>query len=302
MSGRTTGRAKKRGTSKPVKGGRPSSLFFTDKSAWNQKKKSRPSKKKKPGMLPDWLHWLITGVALLAVLFLAYLLLLKPYFYRWLPCVGFKEYGTCVPYGYTYYGIDVSHHQGRIDWQKVAGQSDTKDCPIRFVFMKATEGGTFLDSSFYDNIAGAREAGFVCGIYHFYNPGTSPRKQAEFYINNVELKKGDLVPVVDVERSGKSVDALQRELLDFLSALESHYGVKPIIYTSAKFRNNILDKPVFDSYPIWIAHYYVSHPSTDHEWSFWQFSDHARVEGINGFTDIDVFKGTPKDFDRLRMK
>lgn len=253
-------------------------------------------------MLPDWLHWLLTGLAILVILVLSYLLLLKPYFYRWLPCTGSKEYDTCVPAGYTYYGIDVSHHQGRIDWQQVAKASDSKDCPVRFVFMKATEGGTFLDSSFQENIEGARKAGFVCGIYHFYNPGTSPRKQADFYISNVKLQKGDFVPVVDVERAGRSSDALQRELLDFLSALESHYGVKPILYTSSKFRNHVLDNPIFDRYPLWVAHYYVSRPNTEHDWRFWQFTDRARIEGIDTFTDLNVFRGTKQDFENLRIK
>lgn len=295
-----TGSTKKRGASKPAKGGRPS-LFFEDKSVRTKRKKT-PKKKNRTGMLPDWLHWLITGAAVLTVLLLSYYLLLKPYFYRWMPCVGTKEYGTCLPEGYGCYGIDVSHHQGQIDWNRVSATLKSDDIPVRFVFIKATEGGTFLDSSFRTNIESARKAGFVCGIYHFYNPGTSPRKQADFYISNVRLEKGDLAPVVDVERPGRSAEALQRELVDFLSALESHYGVRPIIYTSAKFRHNYLNNPIFDNYPFWVAHYYVSRPATDHNWSFWQFTDRAKVDGIDGYTDFNVFNGSDKDFENLRIR
>ena len=59
-------------------------------------------------------------------------------------------------------GIDVSRHQGRIEWQKV---------PIRdisFVYIKATEGATYTDPYFHYNIKGAAEAGFKVGAYHYF--------------------------------------------------------------------------------------------------------------------------------------
>ncbi|MBR4810129.1 MAG: glycoside hydrolase family 25 protein [Bacteroidaceae bacterium] len=271
------------------------------------KKNKRVSVPKKKGrkpfyMLPDWLHWLVTFFLILIVSAGAYYLFLRPYFYRLRPCQGTREYGVCLPSGFLYYGIDVSHHQGKIDWNKVAESSALNGYPVRFVIMKATEGSTFTDPEYLDNIRDAREAGFVCGVYHFYDPSVSPDKQAEHYINTVKLQKGDLAPVVDVERSGRSSGDLQRELSVFMGLLESHYGVKPIIYASAKFRRRHLNSTAFDRYPFWVAHYYVVRPETAKPWIIWQFTDHASVEGINGHTDFNVFKGTEADFNALRLK
>ena len=267
----------------------------------NKKRVSVPKKKgRKPFFMPDWLHWLITIVLMLIVSTGAYFLFLRPYFYRLRPCQGAREYGVCLPSGYLYYGIDVSHHQGRIDWERVARSSIENGYPIKFAIMKATESNTFTDPDYTDNIANARKAGFVCGVYHFYDPWTSPQKQAQHYINTVKLQKGDLVPVVDVERAGKSAD-LRRDLLVYLKAIESHYGVKPIIYASAKFRKRHLNSAELDAYPFWVAHYYVVRPGTDKRWQIWQFTDHANVTGISGYTDFNVFRGTEADFNALRF-
>lgn len=268
------------------------------------KRVSVPKKKgRKPSsyMMPDWMHWLIT-IALIAVFSVgSYYLYLRPYLYRLRPCRGTKEYGVCLPTGFLCYGIDISHHQGSIDWNKVAQTSAENGIPIRFVMMKATEGSSFTDSNYADNIVRARNAGFVCGSYHFYDPWTSPERQAEHFIRTANIKEGDMAPIVDVERAGRSSGDLQRELLVFIKALEDHYGVKPIIYASAKFRRRHLSNAAFDAYPFWVAHYYVVRPETPKPWVMWQFTDHASVEGISGHTDFNVFKGTESDFNKLRI-
>ena len=115
------------------------------------------------------------------------------------------------------------------------------------------------------------------------------------------LKKGDFAPVVDVERAGRSQD-LRKDLLVYLKTLEKHYGVKPIIYASAKFRKRHLNSAEFDSYPFWVAHYYVARPGTDKKWQMWQFTDHANVDGIREYTDFNVFRGSEADFRALRLK
>jgi lysozyme len=300
------GNNKRRGASVPEKKGRKS--LFLLKPAPRKKgknpvrKSSRKKRSGKPSIVPDWLYWLVTALLIVLISIVAYIIFLRPYFYRWRPCQGTKEYGVCLPSGFLCYGIDISHHQGRIDWNRVAGASAANGYPIRFAIMKATEGSTFTDQEYPENIRNARAAGFVCGVYHFYNPGTSPEKQAVHYINTVELLKGDFVPVVDVERTGRSSAELQRELLIFLKALEHHYGVKPIIYASSKFRKRHLDNPAFDSYPFWVAHYYVVRPETTKPWVLWQFTDHASVEGIREYTDLNVFRGSEADFQSLRIK
>ena len=276
--------------------------------AKGSKKKKRVSVPKKKGrrpssyMMPDWMHWLIT-IALIALFSVgSYYLYLRPYLYRLRPCRGTKEYGVCLPTGFLCYGIDISHHQGNIDWNRVAQSSETNGFPMRFVMMKATEGSSFTDSSYKDNIREARKAGFVCGTYHFYDPGTSPERQAEHFIRTASIIKGDMAPVVDVERAGRSSGDLQRELQVFLKALEAHYGVKPIIYASAKFRRRHLKNAAFDAYPFWVAHYYVVRPDTPKPWVMWQFTDHAKVDGIGEYTDFNVFRGTEEEFRKLRIE
>ena len=271
------------------------------------KKNKRVSVPKKKGrkpfyIMPDWMHWAVTVLLIAFVSLGAYFIFLRPYLYRLRPCRGTREYGVCLPSGFLCYGIDISHHQGKIDWNRVATASAGSESPVRFVIMKATEGGSFTDSSYAQNILEARKAGFVCGVYHFFDPGTSPGKQAQHYINTVHLEKGDFVPVVDVERTGRSTEDLQRELLELLGLLESHYGVKPIIYSSAKFRKRHLNTPAFDNYPFWVAHYYVVRPETAKQWYLWQFTDHASVPGISEYTDFNVFRGTEVEFNALRLK
>ena len=61
-----------------------------------------------------------------------------------------------------YHGIDVSNHQGRIDWNKVANDDN-----VQFVYIKATEGATYVSPTFEQNIREAREAGLKVGFYHF---------------------------------------------------------------------------------------------------------------------------------------
>lgn len=270
------------------------------------KKKKRGSsvhKKERDSLfLPGWVHWLFTATLLLLVSVGGYFCFLRPYLYRLRPCRGTREYGVCLPSGFLCYGIDVSHHQGQIDWNEVALSSAASEYPIKFVIMKATEGVSFTDPGYADNITQARKAGFVCGVYHFFDPGISPQKQALHYINTVHLKKGDFAPVVDVERTGRSSGDLQRELLEFLGLLESHYGVKPIIYSSVKFRKRHLNAPAFDRYPFWVAHYYVVRPETAKPWLIWQFTDHSRVPGISEYVDFNVFKGSEEEFDKLRIE
>ncbi len=269
-----------------------------------RKRVSVPKKKgRKPSyVMPDWLHWLITAAILVVISVAAYHFLLRPYIFRLKPCQGAREYGVCLPSGFLYYGIDVSHHQGKIDWERVVDSSVENGYPIKFVIIKATESDTFTDPDYSDNISDARKAGLVCGVYHFYDPSTSPQRQAQHFINTVKLKKGDLVPVIDVERTGRSSADLRRDLLIFIKELELNYGVKPMIYASAKFHRRNLGSPEFDAYPFWVAHYYVARPVTDRQWRFWQFTDHSSVEGIGGYTDFNVFRGSEADFDSLRIK
>ncbi|MBR6629344.1 MAG: glycoside hydrolase family 25 protein [Bacteroidaceae bacterium] len=247
------------------------------------------------------MHWIFTSIGAVAILTFFYYFFIRPYSYRWKPCYGFKGYGVCLPVNYKVHGIDVSHHQGEIDWEAVKA-TDKQEYPICFVFMKATEGGDHKDRLFVDNFRQAREVGLVRGAYHFYNPNTDPIRQADFFISQVKLETGDLAPVLDIERKPRNKAQLQADLVKFLNRLEQHYGVKPIIYTSYKYRLHYLDTPELSSYPLWIAHYYVDALSYDGPWQFWQHTDYGTVPGIEENVDLNVFNGSWNDLLRYTLK
>lgn len=246
------------------------------------------------------MHWIFTAIGAVAILAFFYYFFIRPYSYRWKPCYGYKGYGVCLPVNFKVHGIDVSHHQGTINWEAVKATEKQK-YPIRFAFMKATEGGDYKDRRFAENFRQAREVGLIRGAYHFYNPNSEPIRQADFYISQVKLEKGDLAPVLDIERKPRDKAKLQADLVKFLNRLEQHYGVKPIIYTSYKYRARYLDAPEFAKYPLWIAHYYVDSLSYEGPWQFWQHTDYGTVPGIDESVDLNVFNGSLTDIQRYTL-
>ena len=266
------------------------------------KKKAAPRKAKKKiakkWEMPEWLYYVLMGV--IVVLFIAafYYFFIRPYAYRWKPCYGFKGYGVCMPSGYNVHGIDISHYQGEVDWNMLEKTRQGR-FPVEFIFMKATEGGDFADDKFVANFDSARAHGFIRGAYHFYNPKTDPNKQADFFIRSVKLEPGDLPPVLDIEKKSKDVKKLQGDLKIWLRKIENHYGVKPIIYASYKFKTRYLNDSIFDTYPYWIAHYYVDSVKYQGEWKFWQHTDVGTLPGIDEQVDLNVFNGSSVNLRKM---
>ncbi len=227
-----------------------------------------------------------------------YRFFVSPTGFRWRALYGDAKY----PKGYEIRGIDISHYQGAVDWNQLR-TSKVEDCPIRFVVVKATEGGTSVDEMFEENFREAWEHGFVRGAYHYWSTHSSPTVQADFFIENVRLESGDLPPVLDVEKKDKrqSVEDFQADVLTWLRLVEEHYGVVPIVYTYRKFREQYLGDPAFDKYPYWVAHYYVDEMDEEAigEWKFWQHTDVGRLPGIKGYVDLDVYNGSFYDLKKL---
>ena len=272
------------------------------KKSVKPKKKATPRKAKKKVAkkweMPEWLYYVLMGV--IVVLFIAafYYFFIRPYAYRWKPCYGFKGYGVCMPSGYNVHGIDISHYQGEVDWNLLEKTRQGR-FPVEFIFMKATEGGDFADDKFVANFDSAKAHGFIRGAYHFYNPKTDPNKQADFFIRSVKLEPGDLPPVLDIEKKSKDVKKLQGDLKIWLRKIENHYGVKPIIYASYKFKTSYLNDSIFDTYPYWIAHYYVDSVKYQGEWKFWQHTDVGTLPGIDEQVDLNVFNGSSVNLRKM---
>lgn len=253
-------------------------------------------------VMPTWKRHLLT--LLIVAVFSAgfYTFFIRPYAYRWKPCYGMKWYGVCMPCNYEVHGVDISHYQGAIDWEKLMGNK-ALNFPIQFVFLKATEGGDHLDATFAYNFEQARRHGFICGAYHYFIPKTDARKQADFFISTVQLSEGDLPPVLDVETTGKlPVAELKAAVKNWLDRVEGHYGVKPILYTSYKFKKRYLNDSVFNTYPYWIAHYYVDSVRYQGPWHFWQHTDVGSVPGIEEEVDLNVFNGSLEQLKQLTIQ
>ena len=259
-------------------------------------------KKVQERVMPVWMRNLLT--VCIVVVFSAgfYWFCVRPYAYRWKPCYGMKGYGVCLPCSYEVHGIDISHYQGKIDWETLSRNRHT-EFPLCFIFLKATEGGDHGDDTFAQNFGEARKYGFIRGAYHYFIPKTDADKQADFFIRTVQLEKGDLPPVLDVETIGKkqSPQELKTAVKTWLDKVESHYGVKPILYTSYKFKERYLNDSVFNTYPYWIAHYYVDSVRYEGQWNFWQHTDVGTVPGIEKEVDLNVFNGVLEELQTLTL-
>ena len=249
--------------------------------------------------MPGWAWW-IGGAAIVAVyVYFFYYIFVGPFGLRWRALYGDVSY----PEGYEIHGIDISHHQGDIDWDELREKGMINETPIRFIMIKATEGATKIDDNFEDNFYQAREYGFTRGAYHFYSVHSPAKQQANFFINKVKLEKGDLPPVLDVEHKPKNQtdEEFKASVLEWLEIVERHYGVKPIIYTYYKFKLQYLSDPVFDEYPYWIAHYYVDEVEYEGPWKFWQHTDVGKLPGIKGNVDFNIYNGSFYDLRKLTI-
>lgn len=245
---------------------------------------------------PRWTVWL-TGVAIVALYVWAfYFFFVSPTGFRWRAIYGDPHY----PDGYEIRGIDISHHQGKINWDRLHNAM-INGSPVRFVIIKATEGDKYVDENFEQNFTLAKDNGFIRGAYHYLSLSTPARSQAYFFISKVNLEPGDLPPVLDVEHKPKdmSVEDFQLEVLTWLHIVENKYQVKPIIYTYYKFKDTYLSDERFDGYPYWIAHYYVDKMEYRGDWKFWQHTDAAKLPGINGYVDLDIYNGSFYDLKQL---
>lgn len=203
-----------------------------------------------------------------------------------------RNYNVLSDYADKVVGIDVSQYQGAIDWNEVAVVEN--NFPIKFVFIRATVGNNKVDNAFETNWKASRQK-FIRGAYHYYRPNENSLAQAQNFIANVKLSKGDLPPVLDIEAMPKNqtIDSLKVGLKRWLEKVDAHYHVKPIIYTNEKFYEAFL-KEEFSDYRFWIANYNFFVETMQDDWLFWQFTEKATIPGINGNVDVNIYNGTPK--------
>ena len=182
-----------------------------------------------------------------------------------------------------YDGIDISSHQGYIDWAKVSSDKD-----IRFVYIKATEGATYRSSHYAHNITQARRYGLLVGSYHYLTSSSSIDEQFENFSKFALKSVQDLIPMLDVEVRGnwsrsQLIDSVER----FCELVEHHYGVQPMIYSTMGFYNKNLT-PHFNKHRLYIGRYSNAEPEInwEGEYTIWQYSETGIIPGIDAYVDL----------------
>jgi len=190
-------------------------------------------------------------------------------------------------------GLDVSKWQGVIDWSKVRSRG------LQVVYMKATEGTTYIDPTYIRNRIGAHEAGLLCGEYHYFTNNLPPEVQAKHFASTV--RSAELPPVLDLESLLNVPNDIASRALIWLSLVEKFLMKTPIVYSGPNFLKNYLVRDPrymeLGKYPLWIANYDVVAPTIPRPWfpcmwGGWQFT--SKVPGAwygvqSPGLDLDVF-------------
>jgi lysozyme len=197
-------------------------------------------------------------------------------------------------------GIDVSHHNGNIDWKKVANDG------VKFAFIKASEGFIFVDSKFRINVEGANAAGVKTGAYHYakFSTVSEALAEAKHFISVVSAVNLTYPVVLDLEedkkKAGKKV--LTEAAVTFLNTVKAT-GRTVLLYSGKSFLESNLDESKLKDVPLWVARYNtILGRSAD----IWQHSDKGIVPGILGHVDLNWayrdFSAKPKSKELAYIK
>jgi lysozyme len=221
-------------------------------------------------------RWLRRGLGLTIAVVVAGAVL----WYRWLPSYRPRLDAT------ESYGIDVSSHQGDIDWQAVASDD------IRFAYLKASEGGDLVDKRFAGNWDAAGDAGIERGAYHFFTLCRPGLEQARNFLRVAPLEDAELPPALDLELGGNcrarpTAQEVSAEVDAFVDLVEAESGRRLVLYVLGNWEELYPIQDDKSDRPRW-ARRLVLRP--DGEWYIWQFSGAAKVKGIRGPVDLNVMR------------
>lgn len=178
-------------------------------------------------------------------------------------------------------GIDVSHWNGTVDWKKVTADG------VKFVFLKASEGTSFVDKTFKTNAVNARANGIHVGAYHYAKFGSVAEAKAEVqhFLKTVAGVNLTYPLVLDLEENKKkaSKSVLTDAAIAFLDAIEKA-GYFAMIYAGKHFFETALDEKRLKPYALWIARY---NSFLGRDAGIWQYTETGRVNGISGNVDMN---------------
>ena len=202
---------------------------------------------------------------------------------------------------YPIVGIDVSRHTGEIDFRKIKEQfHDTID----FVYIKASEGLDLVDVKLELNYVNARQNEISVGFYHFFKFNVSGKRQANNFLKTIKYKIFDLPLVLDVEEWSNSgiipKERILKEIRSFIDEVETQTKDKIMIYTNESGYQKYIHGN-FVTNKIWICSFNLQ-PKILTNWTFWQHSHRGKLNGAEGWVDLNTFNGTRKEWTQFLQK
>ncbi|MCR5201469.1 MAG: glycoside hydrolase family 25 protein [Lachnospiraceae bacterium] len=212
----------------------------------------------------------------------------------------FKRKGNTMTYEDDKYksrlGIDVSHHQGNINWTKV------KNAGYKFAFIRigyrgyGKDGTVNIDSMFEKNIKGAHEAGLDVGVYFFSQAinEKEAKEEAEFIIKIIKNYEIELPVVFDPEEittdeartDNVTGEQFTKNTLAFAKKIKSA-GFKPMLYSNFMWEAYKYDMKKLNKIDFWYADYQEK-PQSPYDFEFWQYTEKGTVPGIEGAVDLNI--------------
>ena len=177
-------------------------------------------------------------------------------------------------------GVDISNNNS------ISDLSTLKNNGVEYVYLKATEGATFKDSTSVSRCNQAQSLELKTGFYHFLVSTSSPEAQAENFYNYIKDKANDLVPMLDVE---KDWNGMSNATISFINHFrEISNGMKLGIYTYSGFLSNFTQEAidVIKDLPCWIANYCSSYSNVNTGFFTnivgWQYSENGIIGEFTG--------------------
>ena len=206
-----------------------------------------------------------------------------------------EQYEKSVPTGDEVWGIDISHHQKNVNWGRMEAEMP------HFLFLKATEGSTHIDTRYTKYKKEAEDLGVPTGAYHFFSYSSDGTIQAEHFLSVAKLKSGNLLPVLDCEFRNNMPNEREvtKQLLLFIRTIEAELNVSPIIYCECSYYNKYLRDEVNGRCPLWISNFYREPPC---DYVFWQKTDRFSHPSFRGTVDYNTFQGEPGELNNYVLK
>lgn len=186
-------------------------------------------------------------------------------------------------------GIDVSIWQGEINYERV------KNDGIEVVYIRSSEGASYVDPYYLRNYNNAKSNGLKIGFYHYLTATTVEEaiEQADFFVSLVGGLEPDCRLAMDFEQfDGLGIEEINAISLAFLERVEQRSGKPVVIYSDSYNARDTFGEELAEKYPLWVAEYEVEEPESNGKWDTWigfQYSSLGEINGINAKVDLDYF-------------